>query len=489
MTVYLVGAGPGDPGLITVRGKELLEQADVVIYDRLSAVELLSHAPADAELISVGKNPRGISVAQGDINALLVERGRTHDVVVRLKGGDPFIFARGAEEAAALADAGIDYEVVPGITSAIAAPAYAGIPVTLRYSSTSLTIVTGHEDPTKPATDVDWEAIARVGGTIVILMGVANIDAITKRLLDAGLDPTTPAAAVQWGTTSKQNTIRATLDTLRHQPLAAPSTIVIGEVAAQSLDWFASRPLLGKTIVVTRARAQAGEFGKLLATRGATVVEAPMISLDTPSDGGELLQSFLAPGHGYEWVVVTSPNGAERLGQSLRDARDLESANVAVIGPGTAKMLASFHLQADLIPPHFVAESLVDAFPHAPAHSAGKVAIVRAEDARDVLPDGLAAKGWTVDIIPAYRNTAATFDEEQRAQIRSADIVTFTSSSGAQRFLDNIGVDDMPATVAAIGPITADTLRDANVNVAIEAAEHSLDGFVAAIEEWAFNAE
>lgn len=489
MTVYLVGAGPGDPGLITVRGKELLEQADVVIYDRLSAAELLSHAPPGAELISVGKNPRGTSVAQDDINALLIERGRTHDVVVRLKGGDPFIFARGAEEAQALADAGIDYEVVPGITSAIAAPAYAGIPVTLRYSSTSLTIVTGHEDPTKPATDVDWEAIAQVGGTIVILMGVANIDAITKRLLAAGLDPDTPAAAVQWGTTTKQNTIRATLDTLWHQPLAAPSTIVIGEVAAQSLDWFASRPLLGKTIVVTRACAQAGEFGKLLTARGATVIEAPMISLEAPRDGGELLHSFLSPGHGYDWVVVTSPNGAERLCQALRDARDLEGAKVAVIGPGTAKMLASFHLQADLVPPHFVAESLVESFPDAPPHRIGKVAVVRAEDARDVLPDGLSAKGWTVDIIPAYRNVAATFDTERRARIKGADMVTFTSSSGARRFLENVGVEDMPAYVAAIGPITAATLREANVEVAIEATEHSLEGFVAAIEAWAVNAE
>lgn len=490
MTVYLVGAGPGDPGLITVRGKAVLERADVVIYDRLSAKELLDYAPVDAELISVGKDPQGTSVSQDTINELLVEHGRNHDVVVRLKGGDPFIFARGAEEAMALEAAAIEYEVVPGITSAIAAPAYAGIPVTLRYSSTSLTIVTGHEDPTKPTTDVDWEAVARVGGTIVILMGVANINAITQRLLGAGLAPDTPAAAVRWGTKPNQHTIRATLDTLRHQPLAAPSTIVIGDVAAQSLGWFATRPLLGKTIVVTRARAQAGQFGALLRERGATVIEAPMIHIDDASDGGEHLRTFLSPGHGYEWVVITSPNGAQRFGESLRDARDLAGARVGVIGPGTAGVLESFRIQADLIPPHFVAESLVDVFP-SPTVNGGlaKVAVVRAEDARDVVPTGLQALGWSVDIVPAYRTVAAQFDASQRSAIQQADLVTFTSSSGAQKFFDNVGADWLPAAVGAIGPITATTLRDAGVHVDVEATEHSLEGFIAAIESWAHHAE
>src|SRR5688572_26888519 len=284
MTVYLVGGGPGDPGLITVRGAEVLARADVVVYDRLSVASLLDLAPPGAERISVGKAPGRASRPQAEINALLVERGRAGQRVVRLKGGDPFVFARGGEEAAALLAAGVPFEVVPGITSAVAVPAYAGIPVTLRHSSTSFTVVTGHEDPSTPES-VDWEAVARVGGTIVILMGIGRLPQITERLLAGGLPPETPAASVQWGTRPEQRTVRATLATIARQDLAPPSVIVIGGVAAQDLRWFEDRPLFGKRIVVTRARAQASELVGRLAAAGAEPIELATIDVQNPADG------------------------------------------------------------------------------------------------------------------------------------------------------------------------------------------------------------
>ncbi|MCB1004479.1 MAG: uroporphyrinogen-III C-methyltransferase, partial [Acidimicrobiales bacterium] len=309
MTVSLVGAGPGDPGLLTVRAAELLAAAEVVVYDRLSLEGLLALAPAGAERISVAKSPTGPSTPQAEINALLVERGRRGQRVVRLKGGDPFVFARGGEEAAALLAACVPFEVVPGITSAIAVPAYAGIPVTLRHSSTSFTVVTGHEDPARPEGSVDWEAVARVGGTIVVLMGVGRIRVIAERLLAGGLSPDTPAASVQWGTRPEQRTIRATLGTIADQALASPSTIVIGEVAGVDLAWFESRPLFGRRVVVTRARAQASELVLALEAAGASTVELAAIEITDPADGGAALSAAAADVGAYDWVVLTSING------------------------------------------------------------------------------------------------------------------------------------------------------------------------------------
>ncbi|MGB6058347.1 MAG: uroporphyrinogen-III C-methyltransferase, partial [Microthrixaceae bacterium] len=356
MTVYLVGAGPGDPGLLTVRAAELLSRADVVVHDRLSAPGLLALAPAGADIRSVGKDPHGPSVPQEEINDLLVELGSAGLEVVRLKGGDPYVFARGAEEALALEAAGIDYEVVPGITSAIAAPAYAGIPVTMRYSSTSVTIVTGHEDPKKAKVDVGWEALAQVGGTIVILMGVANIGEISSRLMAGGLPGTTPVAAVRWGTRPDQSVIRSTLAEISSEPLRSPSTIVVGEVARQSLDWFTRRPLLGTTVAVTRSAGQASQLATKLRRVGAGVVEVPTIEIVDPADGGEALRSAVANVRDYEWVVLTSPNGARRFCAELRDGRDLAGVKLAAIGPGTATVLSEYSLVADLQPERFVAE-------------------------------------------------------------------------------------------------------------------------------------
>lgn len=481
MTVYLVGAGPGDPGLITVRGAELLARADVVIYDRLSAPSLLDLVPATAQRIYVGKRGSEGSVPQERINELLVEHGATTSVVVRLKGGDPFVFARGAEELEVLRAAGIAAEVVPGITSAIAAPAYAGIPVTRRYSSTSVTIVTGHEDPTKERSEVDWEAIARVGGTIVVLMGVANIGRISERLIAGGLRPGTPAAAVRWGTRPNQHTTRATLATIAAQPLAAPSVIVIGEVAADELEWFASRPLAGRRVVVTRAPAQASRLTDRLLSAGADVINLPTIAIADPPDGGVALAAAAASVRSYDWVVLTSPNGAERFLDSVGDARHLAGVRLAVIGPGTAAVLRARLLEPDLVPGRYVAEGLLEDFPAGP----GRVLIPQAVGARSVLVEGLVERGFTVDVVPAYETVPADVPEGALAEVATAGAVVFASSSAVTNFVAAVPPASRPAVAIAIGPISAATARDAGFAVVLEAAQHDLDGLVAAVLEWA----
>jgi len=490
MTVHLVGAGPGDPGLMTVRGLEVLRRADVVIYDRLSQESLLDLAPEDAERIDVGKAPGHVRLDQEDINALLVERGRKGETVVRLKGGDPFVFARGGEEAAALAAAGVPFEVVPGISSAIAVPAYAGIPVTLRHSSTSVTIVTGHEDPSVGEEGtVDWEAVARVGGTIVILMGVARIGRIAEALMAGGRPPDTPVAATQWGTRPEQRTVRATLATIGAAAVGSPATIVVGDVAACDFAWFENRPLLGRRVVVTRARAQAGELVGRLAALGAATVEVPAIEIVDPDDGGASLDAAVERLGDYDWLVLTSPNGARRLLDALdragRDARALGGVRLATIGPGTAAALAAARLIPDLVPPRFVAESLLDAFPDPPEPRGGRVLLVRAAVARDVLPAGLATRGWDVDVVDAYRSEPVPLSEAQATALAGAEIVTFTSSSTVTNLLAAAGGRPLPPVVAAIGPVTAATAREHGLDVAVEAEVHTIDGLVDALVSWA----
>jgi uroporphyrinogen III methyltransferase/synthase len=475
VTVYLVGAGPGDPGLLTVRGAELLGRADVVVYDRLSVASLLDLAPGTAERIPVGKAP-GRGPSQAEINALLVDKGRTGATVVRLKGGDPFVFARGGEEAAALAAAGVPFEVVPGITSAIAAPAYAGIPVTLRYSSTSFTVVTGHEDPRSGDGTVDWEAIARVGGTILVLMGVERIGTIVERLLAGGLAPNTPAAAVTWGTRPEQVTVRCRLADLPAQTVHPPAVFVIGQVAAQELSWFEHRPLFGRRIVVTRTRQQASELSARLHELGAEPIEVPTIAIEAvPGAGLEKAATQLAEGR-YDWLVLTSPNGVERLFADIPDSRRVR-AKVAAIGPGTAAALAARRVVADLVPERFVAEGLLDAFPE----GSGRVLLARAQVARDLLPEGLAAKGWDVEVVDAYRTVAAPLGAEQLDRVAAADAITFTSSSTVEHFVAAAGLDRVPPVVACIGPVTAATARRLGLTVDVEAAEHTIDGLVEAL--------
>ncbi|MCU0312086.1 MAG: uroporphyrinogen-III C-methyltransferase [Acidimicrobiales bacterium] len=479
MTVYLVGAGPGDPGLLTVRGAEVLGRADVVVYDRLSVSALLDLAPPHAERISVAKSAGRAVMPQSEIDALLVERGRAGQEVVRLKGGDPFVFARGGEEALALQRAGVRYEVVPGVTSAIAVPAYAGIPVTLRHSSTSFTVVTGHEDPDKGG-ELDWEAIARVGGTIVILMGVGRLPKIVRRLIDGGLSPDTPAAAVRWGTRPEQHTVRSTLGAIADEDLAAPSTIVIGAVAASELPWFESRPLFGHSVVVTRPRHQASTLAARLRDLGAQAIEVATIEIVDPADGGAGLRDAVARVHEHDWVVLTSSNGANRFCDVLRDGRDLAGVKLAAIGPGTADALAGRNLVPDLVPERFVAESLLEAFP-LPAADGGRVLLARAEVAREVLPDGLRSLGWDVEVVDAYRTVPAEVPPDARDAVAGSDVVTFTSASTVERFLDAFGADAVPPTVACIGPVTADTARRHGLRVDVVADVHTIDGLVDAL--------
>ncbi|MDP9387949.1 MAG: uroporphyrinogen-III C-methyltransferase, partial [Actinomycetota bacterium] len=348
MTVYLVGAGPGDPGLLTVRGAEVLAGADVVVHDRLAEPSLLDHAPAGAERVDVGKRP-GSPVDQGGINALLVERGKAGLEVVRLKGGDPFVFGRGGEEALALLEAGVAFEVVPGVSSAVAAPAYAGVPLTHRGLSTSFTVLTGHrEHDADRATD--WEALARAGGTIVVLMGVAHRADFVPRLVAGGLAEDTPVLAVRWGTRPDQRSVRTTLADLPHAELEPPVTMVIGRVAGLDLGWFERRPLFGRRVVVTRTRQQAPELARRLAAAGAVAVEVPTIAVVDPADGGGALREAAARLASYDWVAFTSANAVERLLALVPDARAFGPARVAAVGPGTADALARARLVPDLVP-------------------------------------------------------------------------------------------------------------------------------------------
>jgi uroporphyrinogen III methyltransferase/synthase len=481
VTVYLVGAGPGDPGLFTRRGEELLRAADVVVHDRLGTAQLLPLARVGARLIDVGKAAGRAAMTQDEINALLVDEGRSGGCVVRLKGGDPFVFGRGGEEAEALRGAGIAYEVVPGVTSAIAAPSYAGIPVTHRGLSTSVTIVTGHEDPAKGTFDTDWDALGRAGGTLVILMGAGHLAQIAERLIASGRAADTPVAAVRWGTTPEQHTVRTTLAAAAKAGIEAPSAIVVGPVAALDFGWFEQRPLFGRTVVVTRAREQASELRSRLEGLGAQVIELPSIELE-PLD-------FVLPDlTAYRWIVFTSANGVDHFFQRGLHARALDTralgrARVAAIGPGTARALARFGVQVDLLPDRFVAESLLEAFP--PPDAPGERALLaRAEVARDALPDGLAARGYAVDVLPVYRAVRATPDPEVVDRVRrgEVDAITFTSSSTVTMFCDVVGrLDGAQPLVVSIGPVTSTTAREQGLRVDVEADPHDLDGLVTAV--------
>jgi uroporphyrinogen III methyltransferase/synthase len=482
VTVYLVGAGPGDPGLLTLRGAEVLGRADLVVHDRLAERSLLDLAPATAERVDVGKRPGG-PVHQEEINALLVEQGRAGRCIVRLKGGDPFVFGRGGEEAEALVAAGVDFEVVPGVTAAVAVPAYAGVPVTHRGLSTSFTVVTGHSRQALDA-DVDWDALAQVGGTIVVLMGVAHRDEIARRLIDGGRPPTTPVVATSWGTRPAQRSVRTTLADLAAAELEPPVTMVIGPVARLDLAWFERRPLLGWTVVVTRARSQASALVDRLRDVGAGTVELPVISVTEAADGGALLRSAASRLDRYGWVVFTSANAVDALTCHLRDARDFGGARLAAIGPATAEALARFGVVADLVPGRFVAEGLLDAFPERSSsdpRDKRRVLLPRAAEARDVLPKGLAAKGWEVDVVEAYRTERLRPAPEALAGLRTAQVVTFTSSSTVTGFLDVVDRADVPPIVACIGPITADTARSLGLRVDVVAETHTIDGLVDAL--------
>jgi uroporphyrinogen III methyltransferase/synthase len=481
VTVYLVGAGPGDPGLITRRGAELLARAEVVVYDRLVAPALLALAPPDALRVDVGKRP-GVTTPQRQqgINELLVEHGRAGRAVVRLKGGDPFVFGRGGEEAMALRDAGIAFEVVPGVTSAFAAPAYAGVPVTYRGLSASVTVVTGNVgDPT--AGGVDWGALARAGGTLVVLMGMERRAEIAARLIEGGRARDTPVLVVHQGSTPAQRRVRTTLAQLGSVELGPPSTIVVGAVAGLDLDWFSPGPLAGTTVVVTRARSQSAGLVDALTEAGASVVDMAVIDIAAPPDDGDALAGAadrLRAG-AYDWVVCTSANAVEQLLSCLRDGRDLGRTRIAAVGPATAAALAAHHLVADLVPDDASAQGLADAMPA----GTGRVLYPRAVAARPVLAAGLRAKGWDVDEVDAYRTVPASdaLERGPEALERALQaVVTFTSPSTVRAFTELVG-GRTPALVACIGPVTAEAARQAGLNVDVVADEHSAAGLVDAL--------
>ena len=494
--VYLVGAGPGDPGLLTVRAQELLASCDAIAADALANPDIVAAARAynpTVELHDVGKRGgSGESARQEAINDLLVELGRAGKKVVRLKGGDPLVFGRGSEEAQALAEAGVPFEIVPGVTAGVAAAAYAGIPVTHRGTATSVTFVTGHEDPTKEDTQTDWSALARTGGTIVLYMGVKTLPRIADALVAGGMSPDTPAAAVQWGTYPRQRTVVATLTTLHdaveREGLGAPVITVIGKVVAlrDEIGWYERQPLFGKRIVVTRATSQAGSLRGVLASLGAEVLELPALRV-VPLDP-EPLREALDRIADYDWVVFTSQNAVAFLWESLRvagrDARWLAGRKIACVGRATAESLLARGIDADAVPDRFVAEGMLEALDERDDVHGTRVLYVAAENARDVLPDGLTERGCRVDVVPVYRTSG---DGAGAGALRDAlaagrvDAVTFASASAVRGFIDAVGADlARRAPAVSIGPVTSDAVKAAGIPLGAEATEASIDALAAA---------
>lgn len=500
-TVYLVGAGPGDPGLITVKGRACIENADVIIYDYLASPTLLKYKSETAELIYVGKQGGDHTLSQDGINALIVETAKVGKSVCRLKGGDPFIFGRGGEEAEVLIDAGVPFEVVPGVTSAIAAPAYAGIPLTHRDYTATVAFVTGHEDPTKNESNIDWAALATGIGTVVFLMGVKNLPHIVRNLTENGRSPDTPVALVRWGTTPKQVSLSGTLATIVEQVeaagLKAPAIIVVGDVVRlrERMQWFEHRPLLGKRIVVTRARHQASDLVRRLADLGAECLEYPTIEISPPDDW-QPLDAAIAKLSDYDWIVFTSVNGVQfffdRLFENGRDVRALHQLHTAAIGPATAERLRAFGLKSDIVPETYRAESVIAAF-QSEDIAEKRILLPRAMEARPILPVELAKMGAHVDEITAYQTR---LDEEKAGELvdalkeRSVEMVTFTSSSTVKNFKAllpkeaDFGELMRGVTVASIGPITSDTAAELGFTVDITAESFTIPGLVDAIVDY-----
>jgi uroporphyrinogen III methyltransferase / synthase len=488
--VYLVGAGPGDPGLMTARSLELIAAADAIFYDRLIPPGALDGAREDADLVYVGKQPGVPSVPQEEIGERLIESARAGRSVVRLKGGDPFVFGRGGEEGEGLREAGVEFEVVPGVTAGVAATAYAGIPVTHRDDASAVAFVTGHEDPVKEESALDWEALARFPGTLVFYMGVKRLRQNAASLIAAGRDPEEPAAAIERGTWPGQRTVSATLGTIaeavKREAVKAPALIVVGEVARrrEQLAWLERRPLHGRRVVVTRARAQASGLAATLRGLGAEVVELPAIRIEPRIGTPEVRDAVAALGE-YSLVCLTSPNGVRLLFEALReggrDARALAGATVAAIGPGTARALAEGGIAADVVPERFVAEALVESLAEVPVEGQ-RVLVARAAEARDVLPDALRERGAGVDVVALYETVREQPREEEIEAAQAADYLTFTSSSTVTNLTEALG-DRFPreARIVSIGPITSETARAAGLEVDVEADRHDVDGLLEAL--------
>lgn len=499
--VVIAGAGPGDPGLISIKAAARLTQCDMVLYDQLANPELLDLAPATAERIYVGKRAGLHAIPQEQLNEKLAALAKAGRRVVRLKGGDPFVFGRGGEECEVLAEAGVPFEVIPGITSAVAAPAYAGIPVTHRDWTATFALVTGHEDPTKAESNIDFAALAKIG-TVAFYMGVKNLAANCRRLVENGLAPDTPAALIRHGTRGQQRTVVGTVTDIADRATAAgitpPAMTIIGRVVGlrEKLNWFETRPLFGQTIVVTRTRQQASSLSAQLRTLGAEVLEAPTIELAPPEDPSEIrrIEAAVRQIGSYDWLVLTSVNGVEAMVDRMRalgmDARALGGVKIAAIGSATAERLGEYFLVPEVIPEQFVAEALAATL--ARFDMQGKrVLMLRADIARPALREALTQCGAKCDDLPIYRTVRPTaLPEEVREHLEAgaADWITFTSSSTFTNFVELFGAERLRALTpklrpASIGPITSQTMRDAGFTPAVEAKEHTIPGLVRAITE------
>lgn len=506
--VYLIGAGPGDPGLFTLKGKKCMKQADVIIYDYLANRRLLEFARPDAEIIFVGKKGFSEHVTQDQINELLVKKALSPDVshVARLKGGDPFVFGRGGEEALALAERGISFEVVPGVTSGVAAPAYAGIPVTHRGLASSVAFITGHEDPTKNSSAIHWDYLAKGVDTLCFYMGIRALPTIAERLIHFGRSEQTPVALVRWGTTSSQEVLVSTLakvaEDAQRAAFEAPAIIIVGDVVSMrdQIPWFENhKPLLGKKIVVTRSRTQASSLVEELENRGAQVFEFPTISIEHPESYDALDRSISRISH-YQWIAFTSVNGVEhffmRLKEAKKDARAFAGLKVAAIGPATAKRLEDYGIVADVVPSEYRAEGVIDSLVQSGIRSGDNLLLPRALVARDILPDELRKKGISVDVVAAYETKLDCngLEDElvQKLKTNEIDVITFASSSTVRNFVELITrkhekselMELMNAIcVASIGPITTETAESLGINVPVEAQEYTIAGLVRELEQ------
>ncbi len=497
--VYLIGAGPGDPGLFTLKGKKILEKSDVVVYDRLVSERILGLVRPEAEMIYVGKISGKHALSQDRINALLVEKAREGKIVARLKGGDPFLYGRGGEEAQYIRENGFDYEVIPGITSAIAVPAYAGIPVTHRDSTSSFAVITGHERPDKAESSIKWEEISKGIGTLVFLMGVENLLFISSQLIKYGRDPDTPVALVRWGTTPRQEVLVGTLqdivDKVKASSFKPPAVIVVGEVVnlRNELKWLENKPLWGKRIVVTRSRAQASKLVEKIEDLGGTAIEFPTIEIKKEKDLGPLHKALLGIKH-YNWIVFTSVNGVDIFFEELlsmgHDIRDLKDIELCAIGPATGKRLAEKGLRANLIPEEYRAEGILKELRNL-VKPGEWILLPRARGARAVLPETLKQWGAHVnevhlyEAVPVVKISQETLNQILDGQV---DYLTFTSSSTVQNFVMQIGKEQIEGlknkvTVACIGPITADTARAAGFSVGVSARIYTIDGLLEVILE------
>lgn len=497
--VYLIGAGPGDPGLLTIKGQRILQKADVVVYDRLAGQAILNMARSDAEKIYVGKASGRHALSQDEINQLLVEKASQGLTVARLKGGDPFLYGRGGEEAQFVRQHGIDFEVVPGITSAIAVPAYAGIPVTHRDATSSFAVITGHEKPDKEGSSIHWEHIATGIGTLVFLMGVENLPFICSNLIKFGRDPQTPVALIRWGTRPEQQVLTGALDNIvelaRERDFKPPAVIVVGEVVnlREELSWFENKPLWGKRIVVTRSRAQASQLVDMIMDLGGEAVEFPSIEIKKEANLSGLHNAF-SHLDSYEWLVFTSVNAVdiffEELMQCGYDIRDLKGIRLAAIGPATRDRLAQRGLRIEVMPDEYRAEGVIK-FLTSVSHPGQWVLLPRARGARTVLPEELKKAGLHVNEVFLYEAVAApSVSPEVLQDIKrgNMDYLTFTSSSTVHNFVRIVGRENIPrinqnTKVACIGPITAETARQCGFTVDINASEYTIQGLIEALQE------